>query len=124
MRSRSWPLREGRRRATQLIATNFEHIRAELLAHQIRGAAGCVAVSALIDHALGHGWSIDAEKITCPVRIVWGTRDSLLPWPSAATRYRNDWMPHADWVELEGIGHCPQLDAPLETAELILGFTS
>lgn len=57
---------EGRRSATQLIATNFEHIPAELLAHQIRGAAGCVAVSALIDHALGHGWSIDAEKITCP----------------------------------------------------------
>jgi pimeloyl-ACP methyl ester carboxylesterase len=30
---------------------------------------------------------------------------------------------HADWVELDGIGHCPQLDAPLETAQLILGFT-
>lgn len=28
-----------------------------------------------------------------------------------------------DWVR-DGIGHCPQLDAPLETAELILGFTS
>lgn len=30
---------EGRRRATQFIATNFEHIPAELLAHQILGAA-------------------------------------------------------------------------------------
>jgi len=27
-------------------------------------------------------------------------------------------------VELDGIGHCPQLDAPLETAQLILGFTA
>jgi len=26
-------------------------------------------------------------------------------------------------VELEGVGHCPQLDVPLETAQLILGFT-
>jgi hypothetical protein len=39
---------------------------------------------------------------------------------AAAARYRRDWLPHADWVELEGVGHCPQLDVPLETAELIL----
>ena len=58
------------------------------------------------------------------MRIVWGTHDKLLPWPSAAARFRNEWLPHADWIELEGIGHCPQLDIPLETAQLILGFTS
>jgi pimeloyl-ACP methyl ester carboxylesterase len=88
------------------------------------GVAGCTAALALIDNALGQGWSVEAEKITCPVRIVWGTNDKLLPWPSAAARCRNDWLPHADWIELEGIGHCPQLDVPLETAQLILGFTS
>jgi pimeloyl-ACP methyl ester carboxylesterase len=36
----------------------------------------------------------------------------------------SDWFPNADWVELDGIGHCPQLDVPLETAQLILGFTA
>jgi hypothetical protein len=25
---------------------------------------------------------------------------------------------------LDGVGHCPQLDVPLETAELILGHTT
>jgi len=115
---------EGRRRATQDIATNVEHIPAELLAHLMRGAASCDAVFALIDHATREGWSLDAQTITCPVRIVWGTDDRLLPWPSAAARYRTDWLPHADWVELQGIGHCPQLDTPLETAQLILGFTA
>jgi len=115
---------EGRRRATQYIVTNFEHIPGELLAHQMLGVASCRAVVHLIDHALREGWSLDAEKITCPVRIAWGTDDRLLPWPSAAARFRTDWLPHADWVELEGIGHCPQLDIPLETAQLILGFTS
>jgi hypothetical protein len=30
----------------------------------------------------------------------------------------------ADWVELDGIGHCPQLDVPLEAGQLIVGFTS
>jgi pimeloyl-ACP methyl ester carboxylesterase len=115
---------EGRRRATQYTTTSFEHIPAELLAHQMRGAASCDAAFALIDHALRAGWSLDAERITCPVRIVWGTDDRLLPWPSAAARFRTDWLPHADWVELDGVGHCPQLDAPLETAQLILGFTT
>ena len=35
-----------------------------------------------------------------------------------------EWAPNADWVELDGVGHCLQLDAPLETAQLIVGFTS
>jgi pimeloyl-ACP methyl ester carboxylesterase len=113
----------GRRQATELIATNFEHIPPELLAHQIRGAASCDAIP-LIEYALREGFRLEPEKITCPVRIVWGTDDKILSWPSAASRFRNDWFPHADWVELEGIGHCPQLDVPLETAELILGFTA
>ena len=77
----------------------------------------------MIEHARVDGWSLEAERITCPVRIVWGTEDQLLPWPSAAARYRDDWLPQADWVELEGIGHCPQLEIPLETAHLITGFT-
>lgn len=69
---------EGRRRGTQLITTNFEHIPTELR----------------------EGWRLDAERITCPVRVVWGTADRLLPWPSAAARFRKDWLLHADWVEL------------------------
>ena len=49
----------------------------------------------------------------CPTRIVWGTADKLLPWPAAAERYRRD-LWHADWIELDGVGHCPQVDVPLE----------
>jgi pimeloyl-ACP methyl ester carboxylesterase len=115
---------EGRRRATRDIVVRFEHIPAELLAHQLRGAAACDAAPALIGHAEHHGWHVDAERIRCPVRVVWGTEDRLLPWPAAARRLREDWLPQADWVELEGVGHCPQLDVPLEAAELILGVTS
>ncbi|MEJ7894261.1 MAG: hypothetical protein WKF94_16650 [Solirubrobacteraceae bacterium] len=33
-------------------------------------------------------------------------------------------LPGADWVEMEGIGHLPQLDDPHGTAELILSLTS
>ena len=114
---------EGRRRATELITTNFEHIPAELIAHQIRGVAQCEA-GPFVDYALREGYRVEAERITCRVRIVWGVDDQLLPWPSSAPRFRSDWFPHADWIELDGIGHCPQLDAPLETAQLILGMTA
>src|SRR5436190_23592370 len=117
--------KQGRRQATQLIAERFEHIPAELLAHQISGAASCTGALAMIEFALrGGAYDLDAERIDCPVRVVWGTEDRLLPWPSAAARFRDEWLPHADWVQLDGVGHCPQLDVPLETAQLILGFTA
>jgi pimeloyl-ACP methyl ester carboxylesterase len=114
---------EGRRRVTQRLTVDYEHIPADLLAHVVRGVAGADAGAAMIEHALHAGWPLDAERIACPVRIVWGAEDRLLPWPEAAARYRREWLPHADWVILDGVGHAPQLDVPLETAQLILGFT-
>ena len=114
----------GRRSATRLITVNYEHIPAELLAHLIRAVAATDDAPRLIRYARRAEWTLDAESITCPVRVVWGTEDVLLPWPSAAARFRTEWLPHADWIELEGVGHCPQLDVPLETAQLVLGFTT
>jgi pimeloyl-ACP methyl ester carboxylesterase len=113
---------EGRRRATTFTTVNYEHIPAELLAHQMVGVVGC-EVREIVDSALITGWHLDAARIECPVRMVWGTEDRLLAWPSAAARYRDDWLPNADWVLLDGVGHSPQLDVPLEATELILGFT-
>jgi pimeloyl-ACP methyl ester carboxylesterase len=114
---------EGRRRASQYMVTSFEHIPAELLAHQIRGVAACDAMP-MIELAEREHYALDAAQIECPVRIVWGTEDKLLAWPSAAARYREEWLPHADWVELDGVGHAPQLDVPIVAAQLILGFTA
>jgi pimeloyl-ACP methyl ester carboxylesterase len=112
---------EGRRRATRYTVVNYEHLPVELLAHQLLGVAACRDGKRLVDYALGADWRLQAERIACPVRIVWGTEDRLLPWPEAAARYRR-LLPHADWIELDGVGHCPQLDVPLETAQLILGL--
>jgi pimeloyl-ACP methyl ester carboxylesterase len=94
------------------LTARFQHIPVRPR-HQIRGSIG-----------YREGWPLDAERIECPVRIVWGTADRILPWPRAAARFRDDSLPHADWVELGGVAHLPQLDVPLETAQLILGFTS
>jgi pimeloyl-ACP methyl ester carboxylesterase len=116
---------EGRRQATRLVVSSCEHIPAELIAHQMLAVASARGAPALIEHGRREGYDeLDAQAIACPVRIVWGTGDRLLPWPSAAARFRYEWLPHADWVELDGVGHSPQLDVPLEAAQLILGFTA
>jgi pimeloyl-ACP methyl ester carboxylesterase len=76
----------------------------------------------LIANAREHGWPLDTAKVRCPVRVLWGLEDRLLPWPQAAERYRRSL--DAEWIELDGVGHAPQLDIPLETAQLIVGFTA
>jgi pimeloyl-ACP methyl ester carboxylesterase len=113
---------EGRRRAAQLIASSHAHIPLELLADQLLGAAIC-DVATFLECASRMGYDLDAASISCRVRVVWGTDDRLLPWPSAAVRFREEWLPNADWVVLDGVGHCPQLDVPLEAAQLVVGFT-
>jgi pimeloyl-ACP methyl ester carboxylesterase len=114
--------RGGRRAATRDLTVRFEHIPAELIAHQLVGAARCPTALPLIERGERDGWPLDAARVACPVRIVWGTGDRLLPWPRSAERWRRE-LPQADVVVLDGVGHCPQLDVPLEAAELILGWS-
>lgn len=111
----------GRRSATRLIVVNSDHIPPDLIAHQMLGIAACPAVRPLVAHALAVGYPLEPERITCPVRMVWGSEDLLLPLPHAATRYR-EWFPGADWIELDDVGHCPQLDVPAVAAGLIQEF--
>ena len=114
---------EGRRRATLQATVNYEHLPPDLILHMMRGAAGCAGLMDFLAFAHDHGWPLDPERITCPVRVVWGTEDQLLTWPSAALRYRDELLPHADWVVMDGLGHCLQLDSPVEIAQLILGVS-
>jgi pimeloyl-ACP methyl ester carboxylesterase len=89
--------------------------------HLAAAVRGCDKAP-LIANAREHGWPIDLSKVRCPVRVLWGLEDQLLPWPAAAERYRRGL--DAEWIELDGVGHAPQLDLPRETAQLILGFTT
>ncbi len=113
---------KGRRRATEHSVTNFEHISPELIFHQMHGAAECPVLEPMLELSKREGWRLDRDRITCPVRVIWGTADRILPWPATAARFRQEWVPDADWVVLDGIGHCPQLDVPGRTAELIVDF--
>jgi pimeloyl-ACP methyl ester carboxylesterase len=112
---------EGRARALAFMVEHPEHVPADHVADQIRGAADCPIVLPLIEHSVAEGFD-DPGPIDAPVRIVWGTEDKVLPYPSAAQRF-HELVPDADWVVLDGIGHLPQLDDPARTAELILEFS-
>ncbi|MGD1862399.1 MAG: alpha/beta fold hydrolase [Leptolyngbyaceae cyanobacterium] len=49
-------------------------------------------------------------QVQCPVMVVWGTAD---PWePIALGRAFADYPAVEDFIELEGVGHCPQDEAP------------
>lgn len=113
---------ERRANAMQFVTAHPEVMPPDLVVRTILGAAGCRDAVELAGVAAEDDWDLDFADINCPVRIVWGTADRILSLPRAAARYREN-LPHADWIELDGIGHCPQLDVPVETAELVLGFT-
>ena len=61
-------------------------------------------------------------SIECPVRIVWGSRDTLL-FPRQAARFVRE-IPNAELVPLPGLGHVPMADDPEAAADSILEFTA
>jgi len=49
-------------------------------------------------------------KLSCPALVLWGKED---PWePVALARAYADYPAVEDFIELEGVGHCPQDEAP------------
>ena len=62
------------------------------------------------------------EDIRCPVLVLWGTEDLLLP-PRQAHRAARA-IPGAELRMLRGLGHIPMSDEPQTVAETILAFTA
>ena len=62
----------------------------------------------------------DLAAIECPVLLVWGTRDRMVPHSGA--RVILDALPGTKVELIEGCGHCPQLEATDRLLELLLGF--
>jgi pimeloyl-ACP methyl ester carboxylesterase len=64
---------------------------------------------------------LELERIAVPVLLVWGDRDRLA-FHRGATRILEA-VPGSRLELLEGIGHCPQVEAPERFTELLLEFT-
>jgi pimeloyl-ACP methyl ester carboxylesterase len=64
-------------------------------------------------------WSV-AGRITVPTLVIWGARDRLVD-PALAPRTTRA-IPGARMIVLPGVGHTAHLEAPRQTAQLVLGL--
>ena len=53
---------------------------------------------------------VELDRIDVPVLLVWGDRDRMVS--HQGSRHVLAQVPGARYVELEGCGHCPQLEEP------------
>ena len=63
----------------------------------------------------------EPERISVPLLLVWGDRDRLL-FHRGAERILNA-VPGSRLELFEGVGHCPQVEAPERFTELLLEFS-
>ena len=92
-------------------------------AHALRMFAGSPSFLDTLDWIeSGREMPRGLHQIDCPFRVVWGTRDLLLP-----ARQAPRWAAHvrgAEVVRLAGLGHVPMGDDPVATATEILEVTA
>jgi len=62
----------------------------------------------------------ELERISVPVMLIWGDRDRLV-FHRGAQRVL-DAVPESRLELLEGVGHCPQVEAPKRFTDLLLRF--
>ncbi len=83
------------------------------------GAAGCAVYrDAIALSESGEAFG-DLGPIDCRVRILYGTRDRIIRWPSHYRRLKT-LRPGAEYVPLHGLGHVPMWDDPALVATRIL----
>lgn len=104
----------GRRgRADQAVIGRWVHS----IAHPARMHELAFQVRAL---ALESRAGYDADRICCPVLIVHGARDRIIPVHASVALHAV--VPGSELIVLENAGHCPQLDDPRGLAERAIEF--
>lgn len=68
----------------------------------------------------GQAYRKSVREVGCPVLIIHGERDRLVPVSAARMAVKA----HPDWtlVALSDVGHVPQLEAPAETASAVIAW--
>ena len=83
-------------------------------------AAAMRSVVRTVGYPLGRAYDQRVRSITCPVLLIHGTADRLVPIGAARAAARAN--PAWSVLEFGGIGHVPQLEAPRDTADAVLGW--
>jgi pimeloyl-ACP methyl ester carboxylesterase len=103
-------------RGAELSADDAAHVLQALVKSQV----GLRTLDANKDE---HGVLRTAQRMSevrCPVLVLWGQRDRLMP--VAQARRWTDEIERAELAEIADAGHHPQFDRPDEVARLVLEF--
>lgn len=108
----------------QLAIHDQRAVPAELVArfashHVNRGVvAGYLAIARRLLPELNAPLPI--TRSAAPALVIWGREDRMLPVASHARLLER--VPHARVELIDGCGHCPQLECPQRTTELLVNF--
>lgn len=100
-----------RRIALRELIADPSRVTAEQAMVMFDGAAGCSVTQDALELAATEGTFGDLGPIPVPVRVLYGTRDRIVRWPSHYRRLRRI-LPDAEYVALDGMGHLPMWDDP------------
>lgn len=116
---RHWLMKSPMRRKAALreVIEHGNRISPDLAAHFVEAFVRC-----------GIFWRIIFSEVTsklmksapvaCPVTVIWGNKDAVLPLRVSADRWQRD-LPNAKWHIWLGVGHMPMVDEPERTVEVI-----
>jgi pimeloyl-ACP methyl ester carboxylesterase len=85
-------------------------------------AAAIRSVIATVGYPGRQAYQRRIRSVTCPVLLIHGTGDRLVPVAAARAAARAN--PSWSLAEIPGVGHVPQLEASRETAEVIIEWLS
>ncbi len=83
-------------------------------------AAAMRSVVRTVGYPHGRAYARRIRSVTCPVLLIHGTADRLVPIGAARAAVRAN--PAWSLREFGGVGHVPQLETPRDTADAVLGW--
>jgi pimeloyl-ACP methyl ester carboxylesterase len=89
----------------------------------IKAAWRCASFAGILKALPRQPLSKPFARLPCPVRVVWGTEDRVLPLEGCSEHWHRV-LPGADWQVLDGVGHVQMYDAPELVADTILEWTA
>jgi pimeloyl-ACP methyl ester carboxylesterase len=108
--------------APEVIARHVEVVmqRAGFPTIEADFAAAMRSVVRTVGYPHGRAYGRRVRSVTCPVLLIHGTADRLVPIAAARAAARAN--PAWSLREFRGVGHVPQLEAPRDTADAVLGW--
>jgi pimeloyl-ACP methyl ester carboxylesterase len=100
-----------------------ERMSADDFAYLVAGAAATPAFGDGIRWVVRSPGAEHLDEIACPVLLAFPERDHILPRRRYGERIVTQ-LPHAEVVDLPGVGHAAMVDDPELVARTILGFTA